>query len=96
MGQSVLIGQRTLFITLQVVLLCLLNTDLIMGLAISAVLKQRLWCVTYLATLEYLTSQVNPIVKAQRLLCLTHHSRPAFQDNVVSAYKLLRDKGRLF
>lgn len=40
-----------------------------------------------------LVEEVNPIVKAQRLLCLTHHSRPAFQDNVVSAYKLLRDKG---
>lgn len=38
--------------------------------------------------------QVSVIVKAQRLLCLTHHSRPAFSDNVISAYKLLRDKGR--
>ena len=37
--------------------------------------------------------QVNVIVQAQRLVCLTHHSRPAFADNVISAYNLLREKG---
>lgn len=40
-----------------------------------------------------LVEEVSVIVRAQRLVCLTHHSRPAFPDNVISAYKLLREKG---
>lgn len=40
-----------------------------------------------------LVEEVSVIVRAQRLVCLTHHSRPAFSDNVISAYKILRDKG---